>query len=78
LSVFSQAKFDISLKTNTPAEAKTKAQLERLIKSYDLEKWIFTRKIEIDEKAMAEIGLSLSSLLSCYPCNFFSLRFAGN
>lgn len=51
-SVYSQAKFEISLKNNTTAEAKTREQLERLIKTYDLEKWIFTRKIEIDEKAI--------------------------
>lgn len=50
--VFSQAKFEITLKNNTPAEAKTKEQLERLLKTYDLEKWIFTRKVEIDEKAI--------------------------
>jgi hypothetical protein len=43
LPVIAQQKFEISLKNNTPAEAKTKAQLERLIKSYDLDKWIFTR-----------------------------------
>jgi hypothetical protein len=48
----SQAKFEISLKNNTPAEAKTREQLERLLKTYDLEKWIFTRKIEIDQKAV--------------------------
>jgi len=52
LPVFSQQKFDISLKNNTSREAKTKEQLERLLKTYDLEKWIFTRKIEIDEKAI--------------------------
>lgn len=52
LPAVSQAKFEISLKNNTPAEAKTKEQLERLLKTYDLEKWIFTRKIEIDEKAI--------------------------
>lgn len=52
ISVFSQAKFEITLKNNTPAEAKTKEQLERLLKTYDLEKWIFTRKVEIDEKAI--------------------------
>jgi hypothetical protein len=52
ITAFSQAKFEISLKNNTPAEAKTKEQLERLLKTYDLEKWIFTRKVEIDEKAI--------------------------
>jgi len=51
LEVSSQAKFEITLKNNTPAEAKTKAQLERLAMTYDLHKWIFTQKIEIDENA---------------------------
>jgi hypothetical protein len=51
MSVSAQAKFEIILKNNTPAEAKTREQLERLLKTYDLEKWIFTRKIEIDEKS---------------------------
>ena len=44
-------KIEISLKNNTPAEAKTKAQLERLIAAYDLTKWTFTGKVEIDEKS---------------------------
>jgi hypothetical protein len=52
LPVSSQAKFEITLKNKTPAEAKTKLQLERLLETYDLNKWIFTRKIEIDEKAI--------------------------
>ena len=45
-------KIEISLKNNTPGEAKTKAQLERLIAANDLTKWTFTRKVEIDEKAI--------------------------
>ncbi|HVQ57022.1 MAG TPA: hypothetical protein VMS29_09720 [Pyrinomonadaceae bacterium] len=45
-------KIEISLKNNTPAETKTKAQLERLIAAHDLTKWTFTRKVEIDEKAI--------------------------
>ena len=44
-------KIEISLKNNTPAEAKTKAQLERLIAAHELSKWTFTRKVEIDEKS---------------------------
>jgi hypothetical protein len=51
-SSFAQSKFEITLKNNTPAEAQTKAQLERLIKTYDLSAWSFTNKIEIDEKAI--------------------------
>ena len=45
-------KIEISLKNNTPGEAKTKSQLERLIAAHDLTKWTFTRKVEIDEKAI--------------------------
>jgi len=45
-------KIEISLKNNTPDEAKTKAQLERLIAAHDLTKWTFTRKVEIDEKVI--------------------------
>lgn len=45
-------KIEITLKNNTPSEAKTKAQLERLIAAHDLSKWTFTRKVEIDEKSI--------------------------
>lgn len=45
-------KIDITLKNNTPAEAKTKVQLERLLAAHDLAKWTFTRKVEIDEKSI--------------------------
>lgn len=50
--VVSQTKIEITLKNNTPAEIQTKAQLERLIKSYDLTAWTFTTKVQIDEKAI--------------------------
>lgn len=40
----------ITLANSTPAEQHAKAQLERLMKSYDLSKWIATRSIVIDEK----------------------------
>src|SRR4051812_12337951 len=39
----------ITLKNNSPAEQKTKAQLERLLSTYKLEKWLFTKTIVIDE-----------------------------
>ncbi len=45
-----QQDIKITLKNNTRAEQDTKVQLERLLKSYDLSKWIFTRSILIDEK----------------------------
>jgi len=40
----------ISLKNNTKAEQETKSQLERLIKTFDLSKWVFTNSIVVDEK----------------------------
>jgi len=52
ITALSQARFEITLKNNTAPEAKTKEQLQRLLATYDVSKWIFTRKIEIDEKAI--------------------------
>lgn len=46
-----QNKIDISLKNNTKEELQTKQQLERLIKTYDLSKWIMTKSIVVDEKS---------------------------
>jgi hypothetical protein len=51
-AAFAQEKISISLAHGTSAEQQTKEQLERLLKSYDLSKWIFTRSIIIDEKAI--------------------------
>jgi hypothetical protein len=45
-----QERITITLAQNSPAEARTKEQLERLLKTYDLSKWIFTRSVVIDEK----------------------------
>src|SRR5688500_13938750 len=47
-SSYSQEKLTISL--NPTAEQQTKAQLERLLKAYDVTKWIFTKSIVTDEK----------------------------
>src|SRR4030095_8928515 len=41
-----------SLKNNSREESQTRDQLQRLVKTYDLSKWIFTRSILIDEKAI--------------------------
>ena len=45
-----QEKINITLAQGTKAEARTKEQLERLLRAYDLSKWIFTRTVVIDEK----------------------------
>jgi hypothetical protein len=42
----------ISLAHDKPAERQTKAQLERLLATYDLEHWTFTRTLMIDEDAI--------------------------
>lgn len=38
----------IELKKGTPEEARTRDQLQRLLREHDLERWIFTRKVVID------------------------------
>lgn len=49
---YAQDKLDISLKTGSQAESQTTEQLQRLLKTYDLSKWIFTKSILIDEKSI--------------------------
>jgi hypothetical protein len=44
-----QSAFTITLKHNSQTEQQTKAQLERLLKTYDHSRWIFTSSIEIDD-----------------------------
>jgi hypothetical protein len=46
------AGIEIELKHGTEDEQKTKAQLLRLLESYDLRKWMFTKKIMIDRDAI--------------------------
>jgi len=52
VSSYAQDKLDISLKSGSQAEVQTKAQLQRLLTTYDLSKWIFTKSILIDEKSI--------------------------
>src|SRR4030095_12466161 len=52
ITAYGQAKIDISLKNGSAGEIQTRDQLQRLLKTYDLSKWIFTRSILIDEKAI--------------------------
>lgn len=50
--VWAQDEIKISLANGSKAETQTKDQLQRVLKSYDLSKWIFTKSIVIDEKAV--------------------------
>jgi len=47
-----QVKVDISLKSGSPAETETREQLLRLLKTYDLSKWMFTASLVIDAKSI--------------------------
>lgn len=47
-----QASLDITLKHGTPAEARTREQLERLLATYNVSPWIYTKAIVIDEQAI--------------------------
>lgn len=51
-SSYAQSNVDIALKQGSKEEEQTKAQLQRLLKTYDLAKWIFTKSVLIDEKAI--------------------------
>jgi hypothetical protein len=52
ITSYAQDKIEISLKNSSREESQTRDQLLRLIKMYDMSKWIFTRSILIDEKAI--------------------------
>src|SRR5262245_17455091 len=52
ITSYAQDKLDISLKSGSQSEIQTKEQLQRLVKTYDLSKWIFTKAILIDEKSV--------------------------
>src|SRR5918911_4326373 len=47
-----QEKVEISLKNNSESEAQTKERLQKLLQRYDLSKWMFTRKIMIEDKVI--------------------------
>ena len=52
ITLRAQDKIEISLKNGSPEEILTRDQLQRLLRTYDLSKWIFTKSILIDEKAI--------------------------
>lgn len=49
---YAQPKLEITLKSGSPAEVQTKDQLQRLLKTYDLSKFIFTNSVLIDQTAI--------------------------
>ena len=49
---YAQSSFDIALKRGSKEEEQTKAQLQRLLRTYYVTKWIFTRAVLIDEKSI--------------------------
>lgn len=51
-AVVGQAKLDIVLKQGTPNEAQTRDQLQKLLATYDLSPWLYTKSIVIDERAI--------------------------
>ena len=51
-AAYGQDSVEITLKQGSTREAQTKEQLERLLKSYDVSRWIIQKSISIDEKAI--------------------------
>jgi hypothetical protein len=51
-TVFAADSISISLKHNSPREVQTKAELERVVRDYDLRKFTFTREVVIEEQAI--------------------------
>src|SRR4029453_4226643 len=52
ITTYAQDKIEISLKNSSREESQTKDQLQRLLRTYDLSKWVFTKSILIDERAI--------------------------
>ena len=51
LPAHGQKSFEIALKQNSRTEQQTRDQLERLLRTYDISQWIFTRSVLIDDTA---------------------------
>src|SRR5215213_4275785 len=49
---YAQSSIDIALKQGSKEEGQTRAQLQRLLQTYHVAKWIFTRAVLIDEKSI--------------------------
>lgn len=51
LTAMAQSSIQISLNSNTPLEQEGKKQLERILDTYTLDKWIFTDRVRIESYA---------------------------
>jgi hypothetical protein len=51
-AVSAQATLEIALKQGSAAEPRTRDQLRRLVTTYDLSPWFYTKSIVIDERAI--------------------------
>jgi hypothetical protein len=51
-TLYAQSNIDIALKAGSKDEQQTKAQLQKLLQTYDVAKWVFTRSVLIDEKSI--------------------------
>jgi len=47
-----QPALEVALKHDSPREAQTKEQLQRLLRVYDVSRWLFTKSIIVDEQAI--------------------------
>ncbi len=47
-----QSGIEITLKNGSKGEEATRAQLQRLLQTYDVARWTFTKAVSIDEKAI--------------------------
>ena len=50
--LYGQSGIEITLKQGSKPEAATREQLLRLLKTYDVTKWTFTKSVVIDEQAI--------------------------
>jgi hypothetical protein len=50
--IYSQSGFTFELKQNSRTEQQTRDQMQRLLRTYDLKQWIFTKSILIDDTAL--------------------------
>ena len=52
VSTYGQPKLDIALKSGSQAEVQTKDQLQRLLKTFELSRFLFTTSVLIDQTAI--------------------------
>ena len=52
ISTYGQPKLDIALKSGSQAEVQTKDQLQRLLKTFELSRFLFTTSVLIDQTAI--------------------------